>query len=260
MNEYIVPHIQIRRKRHDPSKEKFPHSNPNPAFNPDELSEKQEYCFDSITVQEIVNSERDYMVVGDLGIGKTSLLLWIAKQVCSECENAEYIPLFIQIKDVSQIQTRDAFFSLLDTRYNLNKYDAEGRRFLFLLDGLDQIGKYGNINNSLKHKDVFGERNKIILTTRPIGYEWIKKDLDPKYEYLQIQLLDNKKIKEYVGDHYNSENFQAILSRNNDLLSVPILLKMVKTLLLNNRLSEIKNRTSLYTTFISYLFEKWERD
>lgn len=258
MNEYIIPHIQIRENKPSQSRGESPDSEPNPASLSDELSKKEEYSFEPINIQEIVSSEQDYIVAGESGIGKTSLLLWIGKQIALEGEKAKYIPLFIQIKDVSQIKIRDEFLSLLNTRHNLDEYDVKDRRFLFLVDGLDQIGEFGNIQDRLKSKDVFGERNKIILTTRPIGYEWVKKDIENRYEYLQIQSFDKKKIQEYIGRYFNDKRFQTILSQNNELLKVPILLKMVKALLSTDRLSEIRNRASLYEEFIRYLFEDWE--
>ena len=258
MNKYIIPHIQIRKKNLSQSREKSPESEPNPAFLPEELSQKEEYTFETINIQEIACSEQDYIIVGESGIGKTSLLLWMGKQIALEGEKAKYIPLFIQMNDVSQIKMRDEFLSLLNTRYNLDEYDIKDRRFLFLVDGLDQIGEFGNIQNRLKNKDIFGERNKIILTTRPIGYEWVKKNLENRYEYLQIQPFDKKKIQEYIGRYVNDERFQTILSQNNELLKVPILLKMVKALISTDRLSEIRNRASLYEEFIRCLFEDWE--
>ncbi|HHT9105289.1 MAG TPA: NACHT domain-containing protein [Candidatus Wujingus californicus] len=257
-NEYIIPHIQIRKNNPDQSRERILDNEPNHDSLPDELSKKEEYSFESINIQEILSSEHDYIVVGDSGIGKTSLLLWMGKQIALEDKKANYIPLFIQMNDISQINIRNDFLSLLNTRYNLDEYDVKGLRFLFLLDGLDQIGEFGNIQDRLKSKDIFGERNKIILTTRRIGYEWVKKDIENRYEYLQIQPFDKEKIQEYIGRYFNDKRFQAILSQNNELLKVPILLKMVKALLSTGRLSEIKNRASLYEEFIHYLFEEWE--
>jgi len=258
MNKYIIPHIQIRKKNLSQSRGKSPGSEPNPAFLPDELSKKEEYSFEAINIQEILSSEQDYIVVGESGIGKTSLLLWMGKQIALEGEKAKYIPIFIQMNDVSQIKMRDEFLSLLNTRYNLDEYDIEDRRFLFLLDGLDQIGEFGNIQDRLKSKDIFGEKNKIILTTRPIGYEWVKKDIENRYEYLQIQPFDREKIQEYIGRYFNDKRFQTILSQNNELLKVPILLKMVKALIFTDRFSKIRNRASLYEEFIRCLFEDWE--
>lgn len=106
------------------------------------------------------------------------------------------------------------------------------------------------------NKDIFGRENRIILTTRPIGYEWMKDRI--KYEYLRILPFDEERIKEYIEEDYKNIQFQAILTQNRELLGVPILLKMVKTLLEEKKLFEIKNRTELYQKFIKDLFEKWE--
>ena len=257
-NEYIIPHIQIRKNNPGQSRERILDNEPNHDSLPDELSKKEAYSFESITIQDIINSERDYIIVGESGIGKTSLLLRIGRQIALESEKANYIPLFIQMNDISEINLRDKFLSLLNTRYNLDEYDVKDRRFLFLLYGLDQIGEFGNIRGELKSKDIFGKRNKIVLTTRHIGYEWVKKDIEDRYEYLQIQPFDREKIQEYIGRYFNDKRFQTILSQNNELLKVPILLKMVKALLSTGRLSEIKNRASLYEKFIRCLFEDWE--
>lgn len=81
MNKYIIPHIQIRKKNLSQSRERTPGSEPNPASLSDELSKKEAYSFEPINIQEIVSSEQDYIVVGESGIGKTSLLHWIGKKI-----------------------------------------------------------------------------------------------------------------------------------------------------------------------------------
>jgi len=221
---------------------------------------KEEYHFESITINEIIISLQDYIVVGEAGIGKTSFLHWIAKQFLSKSIDTKVIPLFVQLTDIAQIKLKDEFLSLLDTQYSIKKYNLEGWKFLFLLDGLDQIENFGNIVDRLKNKDIFGKENKIILTTRPLGYEWVNIKLEDRYAHLRILPFDKERIRKYIGkDTYDSIQFKSVLNQNKDLLRIPILLKMIKILLLNGKLSIIKNRTELYKGFIEYLFEKWER-
>ncbi len=78
MNQYIEPAIHIRKKKSAYSKdEDFP-GQPYPLSHHEKQTEEKGYCFESIAVQDIINSKQDYIVVADTGMGKTSLLLWLA--------------------------------------------------------------------------------------------------------------------------------------------------------------------------------------
>ena len=194
MNNYIKPAIEIRKKiirvegRDDG--ESFP------ASYSDEQAIKEEYHFEPITLEAIVQNDQDYVLVGESGIGKTSFLNWTGEEVSKQGIESEFIPLFISLKDIAEIKTMAHFHSILNTQHNLEDYDLGGRRLLFLLDGLDQITNYGNILNRLRDKDIFGKENRIILTTRPIGYEWIKDSFG--YEYLRLIPFDEERIKRYT--------------------------------------------------------------
>lgn len=81
MNQYIEPAIHIRKKKSTYSKdEDFP-SQPSPIFQHNKKVGKEEYSFEPITIHEIINSKQDYIVVADAGMGKTSLLLWLAQKI-----------------------------------------------------------------------------------------------------------------------------------------------------------------------------------
>jgi len=256
MNIYVEPAIEIRRKRTiDRIRIK---DEPYLAYSPYEPARQEEYFFESISMDRIVQDDSDYVVVGESGIGKTSFLRWIGYQISSGKFASDFIPIFVNLKDISHINTQDAFIPLLDTQYHLKDYDLAGKGILFLLDGLDQITDFGNIVKRLENKDIFGKEKRIILTTRPIGYEWVKNKF--KHEYLCILPFDEKRIKEYIGENYENAQFQVILNQNKELLSIPILLRMIRILLEKDRLSDIKSRADLYQEFISYLFEKWERE
>ena len=184
---YIEPEIEIRRKI-APVKEKMGF----PAYSPDKPSIQEEYSFEPITMDKIVKNEQDYIIVGESGIGKTSFLYWTASQIASKNIISGVIPLFLPLKDIAIINTRNDLFSLLDTRYSLAEHDLSKNQLLFLLDGLDQTPNYGNILNRLRNKDIFGKENRIILTTRPIGYEWIKYSFG--YEYLRLIPFDEEEL------------------------------------------------------------------
>ncbi|MBU0700694.1 HEAT repeat domain-containing protein [bacterium] len=260
MSIYIEPAIEIRRRRissQPKDRMGIGDGELSPDSYPDKPSSQEEYYFEPITMERIVNDTQDYIIVGDSGIGKTSFLYWAVSQISSGKMESGFLPLFLELKDIAETKTKDTFLSILDTKYSLKDYCLQERRLLFLLDGLDQVIDYGNIADRLRDKDIFGRENRIILTTRPIGYEWIKDRL--KYETLRILPFNEERIREYIGNDYNdSSEFQKILNQNKELLSIPILLKMVKTLLLEKRLTGIRSRAELYQGFIKYLFEKWE--
>ena len=100
------------------------------------------------------------MVVGEAGIGKTSILYWMGLQIVNGNINSKFIPLFIPLKSITDKATSDELFSVLETRYNIKKYYLKDYKILFLLDGLDQMADYSNIRERLKEKDIFGQKTR----------------------------------------------------------------------------------------------------
>jgi len=215
--------------------------------------------FEPITIEQVLTSEDDYVIVGEAGIGKSSLLDQIAVRVLNGTAT-NIFPIFIELKDIEDIRTKQSFIELLSNyrKYNLGEYDLENIKILFLLDGLDQVKEYGNIKKMLKYKDVFfNNKNRFILTTRPVGYNWID-DLK-EFKELRIMPFNEERIREYIGEDYKDSKLEELLYINKELLQIPILLKMVKQLIKKDNIKKVKNRTQLYKYFINYLFEEWER-
>ncbi|MEW6006555.1 MAG: NACHT domain-containing protein [bacterium] len=199
---YVEPVIQIRKRR--TSKEK---GGLTPSFRKpgkqelNQQTEQEEYYFESITPNEVINDKNDYIIVGESGIGKTSFLYWLQAQLL-EGIYPGFTPVLLKLKDIAEFKSEDELISIIDTQYGIKDKDLKGGGLLFLLDGLDQITKYDNIAERLKDKDIFSERNKIIFTSRPVGYDWIKDKLR-NYGYLSILRFDEKRIREYMGGYYN---------------------------------------------------------
>ena len=254
INKYIEPSLETKQKNRDEIPKgdlKFLLSFEDPPPEGEEAKD----VFKTITLEEILNSNDDYCIVGQAGIGKSNMLLWIAITILTM--KTPYLPLKIQIKDIKDINSKKSFFEFLEgyQNYDLKGYEFANTPILFLLDGLDQIDNYSNIRDRLKTKDIFGSNNRIILATRPIGFNWIK-DLD--YKYLRIMPFDDQRIKEYLEKYQDNEDLLRIIDKNKELLQIPILLRMVKFLLVKGILSRIHNRTQLYQGFIKYLYNYWE--
>ena len=106
---YIEPAIVIRKKIIPES------SNERMRMDSDEQAIKEEYHFEPITLEAIVQNDHDYVLVGESGIGKTSFLYWTASQIASKDIISGVIPLFLPLKDIAIIKTKNDLFSLLDT-------------------------------------------------------------------------------------------------------------------------------------------------
>lgn len=240
---YIQPSIEIKKSKVRVFKE--------PAF--------KEPAFETITTNEILGDTRDYILVGDSGLGKTSFLYWLGLLLSLDKIDkiaSRFIPIFLHLKDLAEINTTEGLRSLINTKYKLDNYESNGNRFLFLLDGLDQIIDHGNLVDRLRSKDIFGKENKIILATRPVGYESIKDRLVDKYSYLRILPFDEKKIVAYMEEYYHDPNFEVVYNRHKELLKIPILLRLLKILLAKGQFPEVRNRADIYELSIKHLFQR----
>ena len=129
------------------------------------------------------------------------------------------------------------------------------KKFLFLLDGLDQVSDSSIVSQQLQSKEIFGD-NKIILATRQIGYSLIASQLR-NYKFIQLIPFNQKRIEKYLKDRTENPKVKEIIRQNRELVRIPILLQMISSLLAEDgeTLSEIRTRSHLYERFIDHLFE-----
>ncbi|MCF6153841.1 MAG: NACHT domain-containing protein [Candidatus Brocadia sp.] len=255
LKTYIEPIIEIRQRQSE-KEDKFAQLEAVPR---QDLKEKEDkYSFVTITFSELLKEDgMDYMIIADSGLGKTTFLKWLEVQVASRTiePSTEYIPVFIKFTEMATINTYNDLINLIETKFidiETTKEDyiqtkwKEGK-LLFLIDGLDQVFDTAIISEKLRSKDIYG-KNKVIFTSRPLGYEQNKRSFDDRYEYLRICPFDSERIKAYVQENYHEPQFQRIL-------------KMTSTLLVSRPegFARIKTRSDLYERFIHHLIREESR-
>ncbi|MES2276384.1 MAG: NACHT domain-containing protein [Bacteroidota bacterium] len=126
-------------------------------------------------------SNRHIALLGDYGMGKTSLMRYLAYDLAKKClrnENVR-IPIFISLTNTSPMhggmlsRIKEFVSENLGVSYSSFEKLLQKGKLLFLLDGFDELGFIGTKEQRFKQLDAIWqlafEKNKIIVSGRP-GY------------------------------------------------------------------------------------------
>ena len=142
------------------------------------------------------------LIIGEPGIGKTSIVSWIANKYINDDKI-----IILRFRDWSKDDLQQGLLNAITSMLNCNWKDLEDK--VLVLDGFDEI-KAVNIRDSLLNvflNDILDYLNfKIIITSRP--------------NYLEIKDFRNV-IKLLSFDAYKiSKYYQAITNKKINLLSI----------------------------------------
>lgn len=172
------------------------------------------------------SKSKKIVLLGAPGSGKTTLMNYFALKIAQrKLEdlglaqnniNQNSIPVFIRIRELAQQNQIDILeyiqeyvaknLQVTDLPNSCFKHWLEQGEVVILLDGLDEVAQENQqvkivqcIESFLKEFD----RNQVIITSRPAGYErgYFRLDGFPHYE---IQAFDDPKIKRFISQWYDS--------------------------------------------------------
>ena len=139
-----------------------------------------------------------------------------------------------------------------DIKDFFDTYFRDGKIF-FLSDGLDQIkgDDYTSLVNTI-FKII--TNNRVIISSRPSAV--IPLESERELPFLRLKPFSSEDIKLYFGDDY--EQARSISRFAPDLIRVPMLAFMLKTLIRKGKAKNIFNRADIYARFLEHVIYQHE--
>ena len=248
----IVPQKSQRNMINEPRKfgrsEIYNHNRTWESFNIDDLLKP--------------GNSSPYIVSVDAGGGKTTFLRHLQLELL---HRTELIPIFIDASKIEEWKSRNSrqFVEKLVDHFELNLpgnrvidflVKALNEKIVLLVDGLDQIKAGGSEYECVAHHIAELMKKNVIITSRPSAV--INLEDENAFTFLRLKPFRINAQKNYFGNNYKRAKQ---LSRNtNDLVAIPMLAHMVRTLIEEKQDENINNRTQLYQRFISYILTKYK--
>jgi DNA polymerase III delta prime subunit len=236
---------------------------------------------------EILSLDKTRIVFyGDAGVGKTTFMRFLEKEFirrnvlalyihASEIEFATLDHLKGLIKTKLDRGLRYANHSITEPRMNsLTEYLLKYRKIAFIIDAYDQTEESKvSVANRMIRESI--GNCPFIVSTRPYSLKYLIKNVEG-LQPAEIKKFDKERLREYFGDKYEeaadltkvSEELINIphgiyfeihfdgLQVLKGLINVPLLAKLIKSMLLDGKTQMIRNRTELFENFIKYLIDK----
>ena len=219
-------------------------------------------------LKKLTSFSRYYILSSPVGTGKTTFLYWLATQPTDTDTDTDTVPVFMPCAEFERLNPRawnelrehlTSFFTFKygfleeDIKDFFDTYFRDGKIF-FLFDGLDQIkgDDYTGLVNTIFFKII--ARNRVIISSRPSAV--IPLESERGLPFLRLKPFSTKDIKLYFGDDY--EQARSISRFAPDLIRVPMLAFMVKTLIREGETENIFNRADIYDRFMKHVIYQHE--
>lgn len=168
------------------------------------------------------SSSNKLVLLGEPGCGKSTLMQYFALKIAKRqfqelglSAEIDWLPILIQIRELGK-QSENYIFEHLQksiaSKYSIKipngffDYWLKRGKVVVLLDGLDEIADYHKRREIIQHistlfQDKYYASNKVIITSRPAGYErdYFQTQDFPHY---YIQLFDESKIRQFLDKWY----------------------------------------------------------
>ncbi|PXF53612.1 MAG: hypothetical protein C4B56_01705 [Candidatus Methanophagaceae archaeon] len=220
-------------------------------------------------LKKLTSFSRSYILSSPVGTGKTTFLYWLATQLTDTDTDTDTVPIFMPCAEFERInprnwnELREHLTLFLKLKYGFLEEDIkdffdiyfrDGKIF-FLFDGLDQIkgDDYTGLLNTI-FKIIALTRNRVIISSRPSAV--IPLESERGLPFLRLKPFSSEDIKLYFGDNY--EQARSISRFAPDLIRVPMLAFMTKTLIREGEAKNIFNRADIYARFLEYVIYQHE--
>jgi hypothetical protein len=171
----------------------------------------------AVKLRELVRPGARVVVLGAPGVGKTSLLMWLAHELSRPegdglgIVGERPLPLFVKLRDYARAIEGDAGATLAgyvgehvrqqvsDAPDGVVRRWLEEGRVAFLFDGFDEVpsGMRGRIGEDVKRYLEGVNQCAAVLSSRPAGYQMAP--LGMPFEVHGIEELGDKEVGEFLG-------------------------------------------------------------
>ena len=232
-----------------------------------------------VPLSRLLSPGEKSVILGDPGVGKSTLLKWLMYDICSHRSHySSIVPVYIKCSTYAQkikqsYQDLAAFILQCLNLKNESVYlDALSDGHLFLmLDGLDEISDVSLRHEVVECINMFISQNpncRVVATSRKIGYNETR--LDAHFTHYELPLFTKTQIGEFVRNWYHavdptqysnetSESFLGQLQQSKsvyELAKTPLLLTII-CLIRYQGLSLPENRIELFSITTSTLLDNW---
>ncbi|MCF2152286.1 NACHT domain-containing NTPase [Desmonostoc muscorum LEGE 12446] len=221
---------------------------------------------------EAVEQHSKLMILGKPGAGKTTFLKRIAIQCKFGKFLANYVPIFITLKDFAEAPREPSLLQYINDQFVRNNISdqeitktllSQGR-VIVLLDGLDEVRQADNdrVLREIRDFSIQYDANYFVITCRIASKEYT---FEPFTE-VEVADFDDKQIAEFVTkwfqnkDANKAEHFIQKLQKNQrikELATNPLLLTLL-CLLFGESTDFPSNRAELYEEGVEVLLKKWD--
>lgn len=198
-----------------------------PSFHQriDETNKKVESVINrDLKIANIFKSEKNLIILGDPGAGKSLIVKFIIVQILSSRSELiglkqymDFLPFRIELRKYNEVRENKSILEyladILTKEFQtpikadllnilLQKYDS-----LLFFDGLDEIFNVSHKTKVKENIETFGlnfSKSKCIVTSRFIGYHDIKFN-SKKFDEFAIQQFNNDQIEELVSKFYTTQ-------------------------------------------------------
>lgn len=216
-------------------------------------------------ISEVLQISRNIIITGMAGCGKSTLIKHLFLDAIT---HKEYIPLFLQLKDIKQETTIIDFILTSIQKYDIAIHKKiftellEKGRFLIILDGLDEIPHdiYEAITNEIRNFTIEYDRNAYIITTRtdPNLISWTaftELAIVPLSIEDAISLVTKLPEEEEIKEKFINSITTSLYTKHKYFLSNPLLLTIM--LVTFRAYSDIPSKMHLfYSQAFETLFQK----
>ncbi len=220
------------------------------------ISKDKEPEFKPVKLKDLLREKGHYALIANSGLGKTTLLKELQYKMVTDELPSEEIPIYFHYANLLGV---DSEGGLLEKIRNLFPEGIEGgdgkqavdalfrkKRFLFLLDGLDQAGDLRNLS-ALLGKDGLLKTHNVILAGRPYIYPGIQ-SLLAHHGYLTLDTFSPAQAREYLGEE-GYRSLGRLLQESS--MRAPMILAILKEL--SGEIGPRANRTEIYEKMVDKL-------
>ena len=204
-----------------------------------------------------------YILTVDAGGGKTTFLRHLQIEVL---QKTRLIPIFLDASEIEQWNPKNTrkFAKNLTEKFDLKVHEdkvigfltqAIGKDIILLVDGLDQIRVGGNEYEKLANHILDDlVKSNIIIASRPSAV--LNLEDEQRFTFLRLEPFNENTQEKYFGEYYKRAKELSINAP--DLVAIPMLAYMVRTLIEEEEDKDIKTRTELYEKFIGYILKRYK--